>query len=154
MNFNYQSVLKTIERVSQIDTNDVVLVNVIEEECPDCDYDPIIGESNNPRCPTCGGTHRITTEKKSTIRANVEYVSGLESALDRGGKFEEGTVVLTVHVSQLTSSGFPAEDFNEKSVDFFDVHGRRYTLENFTPQYLHGFLYEIIMKLKRHTRGE
>lgn len=149
MKVNYANILRKIEEVSKIDSQPVNFVKISKQECPDCSFDPITGEATNSRCTTCGGDHYITTEVITPVIVNVEYVSGMETLLDRGGKLEAGTVNLTVHVTELEKNGFDPAAFNQDSVDFFDVNGRRYVYASHTPSYLHGTLYDMEIQLKQ-----
>lgn len=153
MNVNYQSILKKIADVSKIDSQPVYFIKVIETRCPDCPYDPITGSTGRRYCPSCGGTNKIITEEKLEVIANVEYITGLETQFERGGKFEEGTVIVTVHRSELERVNLPTEDFRSDSVSYIDVNNRRYTIQHLTPQYLHGYMYEIIFRLNRYRQG-
>lgn len=143
---NYESILKKIEEVSVIDTDTIYLVSKDKSECPNCEIDPITGYTRNTFCFVCGGKGYVIEEKRLEVLANVDYITGMESALDRGGKFEKGTVVITIHEKQLAMHDLTVNNIKDV-VSFVEIKGLRYTINHLTPQYLQGILYEVIIEL-------
>jgi hypothetical protein len=50
---------------------EVALVSITTDPCPDCVFDPILNESTDLDCPTCGGSGVITSEESNTFEASI-----------------------------------------------------------------------------------
>ena len=153
---NYEAIRSRIRDVSYIDTENVKFVKRTRGNCPDCFVCPITGQSSNPMCRTCGGNGTIDTSEESVLIASVDRVRGTETHYEYGGTLPKGSVILTVHESQIVGAGFSLDTNWVTEVDWFEVGGVRYKLQDgdsVIPQTLQGEIYEIIFHLSRIVAG-
>lgn len=141
---DFDAILAKIKEISEIDSVAIEAVLATETSCPDCGYDPVNKEAANPTCAACGGRGKVIGENLVTLNASVEFVSGMDSVHTLAGKFEKGTVVATIHVSELERTGIDIG-----SVKHFVIYGKRYKPCEITPQYLGGVCYEFVIELER-----
>ena len=156
---NYDSILARIKEVSEIDSEIVYFVQEHREDCEDCDFDPIYGQSTNNLCRTCGGKGEIIITEKKAIVSSVNRVNGTENIYQPGGRLRQGAVIVTVHADQLTENGFKLNQDWIKSVKYIEVGEiqERYYIgekDDVIPQTLQGKIYEIIFHLSRVPGGQ
>lgn len=147
---NYNAILERIKQVSYIDSEVVYFVKNIESDCPDCVYDPIRKRSANSFCPTCGGEGVIKSEEKTALVASVDRSTGFENSYQLGGRLPVGSVVVTIHESQLVGNGYDLDSDWVSVADYIEVAGKKYKIadgDSVIPQALNGQVYEIIFHL-------
>lgn len=149
---NYDAILRRIKDVSVIDTETIYFVEMVDDFCPDCTWDPISRASTDPFCPTCNGIGKLRTEVRKPVLASVDRGDGIRSEFEPGGRIERGSVVVTVHESQLREVGYePLTDWISV-VDHIEIMGEKWYIaegDSVIPQTLQGIVYEVIFHLSR-----
>lgn len=154
----YQNIIKRIKEVSEIDTEVIYVTVTSQEDCPECELDPLTGLPINSFCPLCNGVGYIAEDDTLSFYAGVEYVSGLEHAWESGGKLQKGDVVVTVVTDELESIGIDPVGLLETygagkrkedilNISYFTINNVKYDIANVTPGKLQGIMYELVLEL-------
>ena len=152
---NYNAIRSRIKEVSSIDSETVHFIKQKRTDCPECVFDPINQESSNPFCPSCDGVGFISVEIKTPIVASVDRATGLEHIYQPGGRLQKGSVIMTVHESQLVSAGYSLDADWVNEIDWVEIARQKYRLaegDSVIPQTLQGDVYEIIFHLSVMTQ--
>lgn len=69
--------------------------------CPDCELDPITGQSLDPFCGTCNGNYWINTISGYVISGHVKWRNAEFPRMYPGGVIPEGDCTVTIEYSEI-----------------------------------------------------
>ncbi|MHA1754693.1 MAG: hypothetical protein ACTSYR_04165 [Candidatus Odinarchaeia archaeon] len=137
-------IIKYISEINHIYPEEITLHYISKTVCPDCTFNPILKESTNILCPTCGGDGYIETDNPIIIECSVEGIDEEDVLLIPSGLVISDLIKITIDKKEIDQY-----NIDVTKVDYFTYNGDDYILSSFRKESLDKVVYEVNCILRK-----